>query len=59
MANSIGLIDESYKGDKDEWKFAVLKKSFFAKTHTIYGRAERADFVTISNACIISSYMIL
>ena len=36
MANSIGIIDESYKGDNDEWHFPAL-----AKRNTVIKKNER------------------
>lgn len=36
LANSIGIIDESYKGDNDEWKFLA-----YATRNTIINKNER------------------
>lgn len=36
MANSIGVIDESYKGENDEWHFPAL-----ATRHTVIHAGER------------------
>ena len=36
LANSIGIIDESYKGDNDEWHFPAL-----AKRNTVIKKNER------------------
>lgn len=36
MANSIGVIDESYRGDYDEWHFPA-----FATRHTVIHAGER------------------
>lgn len=37
LANSIGIIDESYKGDKDEWHFLAyaVKDTFVKKNERI------------------------
>ncbi len=37
MANSIGIIDESYKGDNDEWHFPALamRDTFIRKNERI------------------------